>query len=163
MASPSGHTYPSPEEAEMNEGTSYPYPIAPQQQQQQAPQAVMKSGQQQQLHQQSRHPSQVSEIYIPREIAPHPSPFNNQGNPEYSIPQIQQQNLQPAQQLNPFDVSGSPLMKKAKAGRACDQCRVKKVSFSALQGFILSPMLFIVSRCVNFFQPVIAQSERQSK
>ena len=104
----------------------------------------MKSGQHQ-LHQQSRHPSQASEIYIPREIAPHPSPFNlHQGNPEYSIPQIQQ-SLQPSGPLHPShtyirgrcsneahsslcclslpSASGSPL----KAGRTCDQCRVTGV------------------------------------
>lgn len=143
MASPTGHSYPSPEEAQMNEGTAYPYPIAPQQQQpQQAPQAIMNPGHQHHQHQQSRHSSQAPEAYMPREIAPHPAPFGSHpGNPEFGIPQMHQPSLQPTQPMNPFDPSGSPVSKKTKAGRACDQCRTKKVSISALPSFVLFPAL----------------------
>lgn len=173
MATPPAHTYPSPTQAQISDGSAYPYHALPQHQQQ-APQAVMSPHHMNSPHMspphmspphmspqhqhdprsfdsgsRSRTASQAPEMRAPREIAPHPGSFANyQGNHEFDM-QIHQQGLQQMAQQSPqqmqtgtIDGSGSPLIKRPKTSRACDQCRTKKVSdFAILSCFLHSAML----------------------
>ena len=165
MATPPAHTYPSPTQAQISDGSAYPYHgLSQHQHQQQAPQAVMSPQHMSPPHMGSPHisrphsnpqhqhdprafdsssrsrtASQAPEMRAPREIAPHPGSFGTyEGNPEFDM-QIHQQSLQQMAQQSPqqmqtgtIDGTGSPVIRKPKTSRACDQCRMKKVSGSAI-------------------------------
>ena len=122
MASPPPHSYPSPTQAQISDGT-HPHPFYAAQQQQHAPQAVMDPQHRPREH--SMPSNQGAEDYASRPVAAHPQPYNNNlGNPEYPMQQMQQV----TQQSPHVDPSGTPLSKRPKTSRACDQCRGKKVS-----------------------------------
>ena len=122
MVSPP-HSYPSPTQAQISDGTHPFYAPAPQQQQH-APQAVMDPQHRPREH--SMPSNQGAEDYASRPVAVHPQPYNNNlGNPEYPMQQMQPQVTQQSPQVDP---SGTPLSKRPKTSRACDQCRSKKVS-----------------------------------
>lgn len=122
MVSPP-HSYPSPTQAQISDGTHPFYAPAPQQQQH-APQAVMDPQHRPREH--SIPSNQGAEDYASRPVAVHPQPYNNNlGNPEYPMQQMQPQITQQSPQVDP---SGTPLSKRPKTSRACDQCRSKKVS-----------------------------------
>ena len=175
MATPPAHTYPSPTQAQISDGSAYPYHGLPQHQhQQQAPEAVMSPQHMSPPQMSSPHmspphmspqnqhdprsfdsssrsgaESQAPEMRAPREIAPHPGSFGTyQGNSEFDM-QIHQQSLQQIAQQSPQQMqmgtiggTESPQIRRPKTSRACDQCRVKKVSdFAILSFFLRSAML----------------------
>ena len=111
-----------------------------------------KSRADQQAQHHSRNPSQAPEPHAPRDIAPHPQSYSDyQGHPDYGL-QMQHHGFQQMQQHDPqhmqassTDASATPVMKREKARRACDQCRLKKVSLLACSMFFkpVSPLLYV--------------------